>query len=88
MIQKYEKKRWWVEPSQAAAVAKAKAETDKSEKGSVHSSASSGTPEPKPLRTLVGDSHHVPNLVVGRVSILVNLLPDTSRGLMLSDSES
>ena len=69
MIQKYEKKRWYVEPSQAAAVAKAKADSTAADKTSIHSSsgASSGTPEPRPLRTLVGETH-VPNLVVGRVS--------------------
>ncbi|XP_072180046.1 uncharacterized protein [Diadema setosum] len=55
LVQKYEKKRWYVEPSQAAVLAAAKAKeaetAERKSTGSTHS-----TPEPKPLKSLVGNA--------------------------------
>lgn len=56
LVQKYEKKRWYVEPSQAAvlAAAKAKEASESAERKSTSSSHS--TPEPKPLKSLIGSN--------------------------------
>ncbi|XP_071483096.1 uncharacterized protein [Diadema antillarum] len=55
LVQKYEKKRWYVEPSQAAVLAAAKAkEAENAERKSTGSTHS--TPEPKPLKSLVGNA--------------------------------
>ncbi|XP_033100495.1 arf-GAP domain and FG repeat-containing protein 1-like [Anneissia japonica] len=62
MIQKYERKRWYVEPSQAAAVANQKAKEQK-QKEKEAAEASSRFPEPKPLKSLISEP---PKLVVGR----------------------
>nr|XP_054770963.1 arf-GAP domain and FG repeat-containing protein 1-like [Lytechinus pictus] len=56
LVQKYEKKRWYVEPGQAAvlAAAKAKEVAESAERKSTSSSHS--TPEPKPLKSLIGSN--------------------------------
>ncbi|XP_071951084.1 uncharacterized protein [Antedon mediterranea] len=60
MAQKYERKRWYVEPSQAAAVASQK-ERERKQKEAV--AKTNSFPEPKPLKSLISEP---PKLVVGR----------------------